>query len=47
MLARVFGIVPRPLRDRIYDLIARHRHRIMGAAPLSVLTPETRERFLH
>ena len=40
-------IVPRPLRDAIYDLIARHRHRIPFRADVCALpAPEVRERFL-
>jgi predicted DCC family thiol-disulfide oxidoreductase YuxK len=27
---RVLGVVPRPLRDFVYTLIARHRYRIFG-----------------
>jgi predicted DCC family thiol-disulfide oxidoreductase YuxK len=29
-LAAAIWIVPRPLRDRLYDLIARHRYRWFG-----------------
>lgn len=38
-------LVPRPLRDAVYDLVARHRHRLSGAACF-VPTPEVRARFL-
>ena len=38
-------LVPRPLRDAAYDLVARHRHRLARAACV-MPTPETRERFL-
>jgi len=40
-------IVPRPLRDAAYDLLARHRHRLPGTADACVVpTPEVRARFL-
>ena len=29
-LARVFAVVPRPLRDWAYDLVARNRYKLMG-----------------
>ncbi len=44
---RVFGLLPRPLLDAGYDLIARRRERLFGrreACPLPA--PELRERFL-
>jgi predicted DCC family thiol-disulfide oxidoreductase YuxK len=44
-LAAVGRLVPRVARDRLYDLIARHRHSLAG--PACVLpTEEQRERFL-
>jgi predicted DCC family thiol-disulfide oxidoreductase YuxK len=40
-------VVPRPVRDRGYDFIARHRHRIVPGAPMCVLpSPEQRSRFV-
>jgi predicted DCC family thiol-disulfide oxidoreductase YuxK len=39
-------LVPRPFRDAAYDLIARHRHRLSGAAGCFVPRPEDRTRFL-
>lgn len=30
LLGRLLLLVPRPLRDVAYDLVARHRHRIFG-----------------
>lgn len=32
--------VPRRLRDAVYDLVARHRHRLPGA-PLCIMPPES------
>ncbi len=41
------AIVPRILRDRVYDFVARHRHKLVRGAPVCVLpTPEQRSRFL-
>lgn len=39
-------VVPRPLRDAAYDLLARHRHRLAGAAACVVPTAEESARFL-
>lgn len=38
--------VPSALRDAMYDLLARHRHRLPGAAACVVPTAEERGRFL-
>lgn len=44
---RLCWVVPRVLRDGIYDLIARHRHRIpVGADACLLPGPEERARFL-
>ena len=46
-LARVARLVPRPLRDAGYDLIARHRHRLLAGGPSCLVPPpEVRARFL-
>ena len=46
-LARVATLLPRTLRDRTYDLIARHRHRLGGGGPSCLVpSPEARGRFL-
>ncbi|MGE3174744.1 MAG: thiol-disulfide oxidoreductase DCC family protein [Planctomycetota bacterium] len=46
-LAAVFLLVPRPLRDLVYDFVARRRHRWFGRpASCLVPTPELRARFL-
>lgn len=43
----VFVVIPRPIRDRIYSLVARHRHRLMGTAERCVVPPaDARDRFL-
>ena len=39
-------VIPRPIRDAAYRLIARHRHRIYGAAVCAIPTPELRRRML-
>ena len=40
-------LVPRSVRDRVYDFIARHRHKLVRGAPACVIpTPDQRERFL-
>lgn len=46
-LLRVLALLPRPLRDWVYDRIARHRYRLFGrydSCPPP--RPEDRERFL-
>lgn len=46
-LLRVFTVIPRPLRDAIYRLIARNRYRWFGKTETCWLpTPELRARFL-
>lgn len=43
----VFIIVPRPIRDFIYDLIAKNRYRWFGKRDSCMVpTPELRKRFL-
>jgi predicted DCC family thiol-disulfide oxidoreductase YuxK len=45
--ASILNITPRRLRDAIYRLIARHRHRIAGKlTSCRVPTPAERSRFL-
>jgi predicted DCC family thiol-disulfide oxidoreductase YuxK len=40
-------IVPLPLRDRVYDWVARNRYRWFGKQSSCLMpTPEIRERFL-
>lgn len=46
-LAGLFGLVPRGIRDRLYDLFARNRHRVATRTDSCLLpTPEERARFL-
>jgi predicted DCC family thiol-disulfide oxidoreductase YuxK len=46
-LTLIFWVVPGPIRDWVYDLIARHRHRLMRGAPRCVVPPpDARGRFL-
>lgn len=46
-LTGVFFVVPRFLRDIVYDFIARHRYRWFGKADFCrIPTPELRSRFL-
>ena len=46
-LAYVFVVVPRPLRDWIYNRVARNRYRWFGQrAVCMVPTPELRARFI-
>jgi predicted DCC family thiol-disulfide oxidoreductase YuxK len=46
-LARLGALLPRAVRDRAYDLVARHRHRLLADGP-SCLVPsaDARARFL-
>lgn len=47
LLGALGGLVPRPLRDAVYRLIARNRHRLgLGAAACVVFTPDERARTL-
>ena len=46
-LVRALRIVPRPVRDWVYDFIARHRFRWFGRLPACRIPgPDERERFL-
>ncbi|MCC6967358.1 MAG: DUF393 domain-containing protein [Nitrospira sp.] len=42
-LLSIFILVPRPLRDILYDYVARHRYRLMGKAH-TCRVPSARER---
>jgi len=45
--ARVVRVVPKPIRDRAYDLVARSRYRAFGRYDRCVLPrPEFRSRFV-
>ncbi|HEX3282983.1 MAG TPA: DCC1-like thiol-disulfide oxidoreductase family protein [Pyrinomonadaceae bacterium] len=46
-LSAVGKILPRPVRDSIYGLVARNRYRVFGKYDACLLpSPETRARFL-
>jgi predicted DCC family thiol-disulfide oxidoreductase YuxK len=46
-LLYAFIVVPRPLRDLVYDWVARHRYRWFGKQETCLLpTPALRNRFL-
>ena len=46
-LLALLRVVPRPLRDAVYGLVARSRYRVFGrSAECRVPTPELRARFL-
>jgi predicted DCC family thiol-disulfide oxidoreductase YuxK len=47
-VACIFWIVPKPLRDWVYDLIASHRYKWFGKADeaCSLLTSEQRDRLI-
>ena len=46
-MARVGRLVPRRLRDAVYDLVARNRHRLARRSERCLLpTPDQRRRFL-
>jgi predicted DCC family thiol-disulfide oxidoreductase YuxK len=46
-MALIAGIIPRPIRDAAYNIIARHRHRLIaGAYQCYVPSPSERQRFL-
>lgn len=46
-LAAHLRVVPRPLRDLVYDLVARYRYQVFGQkSQCMVPTPDVRDRFL-
>jgi predicted DCC family thiol-disulfide oxidoreductase YuxK len=47
-LAYGFVVIPQPLRDAIYDWVARHRYGWFGRLDRCAMpTPEQRRRFLY
>jgi predicted DCC family thiol-disulfide oxidoreductase YuxK len=46
-LGRVLGVIPRPLRDVVYDFIARIRYRVFGTRDdlCPIVPPDLRARF--
>ncbi len=46
-LASLFWLIPRPLRDVLYKIIAKNRYKWFGKKKACILpTPEIKERFL-
>jgi predicted DCC family thiol-disulfide oxidoreductase YuxK len=46
-LVRVAAVLPHPIRDAAYNLVARHRHQLTGEAPNCLVPgPDARARFL-
>jgi predicted DCC family thiol-disulfide oxidoreductase YuxK len=46
-LARAAGVLPRPFRDRLYDLVARNRYRVFGRYEQCLIPAEdSRRRFV-
>lgn len=45
-LASVFALIPKPIRDWVYDRVAENRHRLSGRRACPVPTPELRARLL-
>ena len=44
---KILQIVPRPIRDWAYDVVAKNRYRWYGKSPACMIpTPEMRSRFL-
>lgn len=47
LAARIGGVLPRPIRDALYALVAKHRHRFFARPTACIMpTPELRSRFL-
>jgi predicted DCC family thiol-disulfide oxidoreductase YuxK len=46
-LGRVFQMIPRPIRDMVYDLVARIRYRVFGTREdlCPIVPPDLRARF--
>jgi predicted DCC family thiol-disulfide oxidoreductase YuxK len=46
-LARLAGIIPRPIRNRLYDFVARHRYRVFGKYETCMLPdPQHKHKFI-
>jgi predicted DCC family thiol-disulfide oxidoreductase YuxK len=46
-MARLFGVLPTALLDRLYDLVARNRYRVFGRREHCLIpSPEYRSRFV-
>jgi predicted DCC family thiol-disulfide oxidoreductase YuxK len=48
VLAALARLIPRPLRDAAYDIVARHRYRWFGKTDYcALIPPEMKDRVLH
>lgn len=45
-LFRLIGLLPRPIRDRIYRIIARHRYQLFGRRACRIPSNSEQDRFL-
>jgi predicted DCC family thiol-disulfide oxidoreductase YuxK len=45
-LFSIFWLVPKPLRDWVYDLIAKHRHNLIGQKQCVVFPSEVKHRII-
>jgi len=46
-LARLASIIPRPIRNRVYDLVARYRYRVFGKSETCMLPdPRHKHKFI-
>ena len=45
-LLSIFWLVPKPLRDWVYDLIAKHRHNLIGQKQNVVFPSEVKHRII-
>lgn len=46
-IARLGGLIPRPIRNRLYDFVARHRYRVFGKYETCMLPdPRHKHKFI-
>lgn len=45
-LARIFLVIPAPIRNAVYDLVARNRHKLSKKSECSIPKKEDLERFI-
>jgi predicted DCC family thiol-disulfide oxidoreductase YuxK len=46
LVSRVVTVVPRPIRDLVYDIVAKHRHELGQNAACKLPDESDRSRFL-